>query len=601
MYAAKRPRTDDHECDEPKTTDDADQGDHCTDVPPAMHTHRTFPRIAALLVLLGGATLHAQATQRNAGGGRLDPAGFFDVRARADEARAARQLAQADSLYHILAANAPSDPSLWEALGSIQTALGKRTDAVRSWEAAWRTGSSPRGEVAYIVARLHAGLGHGPEAMDWIDSALVNRLEGRSRLRTDSVFAALRGQPRFDKQAGVMPAGVSRDAGWRHDIAYFVAEAQRLHVSLTRRAFSTMFLRAADSLLRDVPKLSNMGITLGLAHLARQLGDGHSYLIPQALPVPVQFYRFSDGLFIVNASSAHADLIATRVVRIGRVSADSALRAVAATMSSDNEMGVLWLGMNWLIVPVALYALGLSADSSHISLVVENSAGASRTVVLAPAAWAPPRSLRAPTSAAAAPLWLQRVSDKHWVTPLPTLRAVYAQYNEVRNDAKGTVAQFADSVTSMLAVTKATSLIVDVRHNNGGRRTLNTPLLLSMAGFRRASPDHRVFVITGRATFSAAQVFISQAEWMARPIYVGEPSSSRPNFVGEDTEVVLPYSGMRGSVSSQYHQGSTFQDERRFISPHLPVSLSSADYFANRDPAMQAPDQLLRRAQRRSP
>jgi hypothetical protein len=41
------------------------------------------------------------------------------------------------------------------------------------------------------------------------------------------------------------------------------------------------------------------------------------------------------------------------------------------------------------------------------------------------------------------------------------------------------------------------------------------------------------------------------------------------------------------SVSSQYHQANHL-DYRPCIEPDLPVTLSSEDYFANRDPALEA-------------
>jgi hypothetical protein len=275
------------------------------------------------------------------------------------------------------------------------------------------------------------------------------------------------------------------------------------------------------------------------------------------------------------------------------VSADSAMRVIGATLSRDNDMTLAWSGVQLLQLPVALHALGISDDSATLKLEVADASG-TRTVTLATDTVQFFRKLLAPATAKSpAPLWLRRVTEMHWLTPLPELKAVYAQYNQVRNDPSESVAQFADKVAQSLRETKATNLIVDVRHNNGGNRSLNTPLLVTMAAFKRESPENRVYVITGRGTFSAAQVFISQAEWMVNPIFVGEPSSSRPNFVGEETGVVLPYSGMRGSVSNQIHQGSLFQDERTFIAPQIPVALSAVDYFANRDPVMNAITKLL--------
>jgi hypothetical protein len=351
----------------------------------------------------------------------------------------------------------------------------------------------------------------------------------------------------------------------------------------------------AKSLSRNVPKLTDAQVGMGLSHLAALLGDAHSYLVPNLAMVPVQFYQFNDGLYVVKASGAAADLVGSRVDRIGNVSSDSALKVIAATVPKDNEMTPLFLGVIILSMPQALNARGLSSDSSHITLTVTPPGGAARTVTLAPEQWAPERQLGAPPGVnTPLPLWLQHPDNAHWFVPMPDVHAIYAQYNTVGDSPTETVAQFASRLDSALASPSVTSLIVDVRHNNGGNRTLNTPLLLAMAKFKRSAPNHRVFIIMGRGTFSAAQVFISQAEWMVDPIYVGEPSSSKPNFVGEESGTVLPYSGMRGSVSSQYHQGTTYQDERPFIAPQIPVTLSSRDYFSNRDPAMEAIISLLR-------
>ena len=71
------------------------------------------------------------------------------------------------------------------------------------------------------------------------------------------------------------------------------------------------------------------------------------------------------------------------------------------------------------------------------------------------------------------------------------------------------------------------------------------------------------------------------------------PSSSRPNFSGEETNVVLPFSRVRGSISTLYWQDSDPDDLRHWIAPHVPVALSSADYFENHDPAMAAVLQII--------
>lgn len=68
--------------------------------------------------------------------------------------------------------------------------------------------------------------------------------------------------------------------------------------------------------------------------------------------------------------------------------------------------------------------------------------------------------------------------------------------------------------------------------------------------------DLKVFVVIGRHTFSAAQNTATLLDRHTDAVFVGEPSGSRPNFVGETAPFVLPCSGVRANVSDVYWQTS---------------------------------------------
>ena len=71
-------------------------------------------------------------------------------------------------------------------------------------------------------------------------------------------------------------------------------------------------------------------------------------------------------------------------------------------------------------------------------------------------------------------------------------------------------------------------------------------------------------------------------------IFVGEPTGSSPNFVGESVRLALPYSKMEGSISDLYWESSVAMDYRTWIAPLLYAPPSFELYKANRDPAMEA-------------
>ena len=86
---------------------------------------------------------------------------------------------------------------------------------------------------------------------------------------------------------------------------------------------------------------------------------------------------------------------------------------------------------------------------------------------------------------------------------------------------------------------------------------------------------------------------ITDLDRLAEPVFVGEPSGSRPNALSESGNFKLPYSGLSGSLASQLHQQSWPEDHRIWIPPDIPVGLTSEEFFAGRDPALEAITHLI--------
>jgi hypothetical protein len=195
----------------------------------------------------------------------------------------------------------------------------------------------------------------------------------------------------------------------------------------------------------------------------------------------------------------------------------------------------------------------------------------------------------APRRAEKTPLYLRRIDENYWLQLLAEERALYFQFNQVRDaDSGPALAQFADSLRRTLLDNDVRALIVDVRHNNGGNNGLLRPLVQMFIWWEQDRPGRQIFMITGRNTFSAAQNFINRVERWTDAVFVGEPSSSRPNFAGEETNLLLPHSRVRGSISNRYWQDSDQDDRRPWIAPDMPVGFTSEDYFGGNDPALGA-------------
>ena len=524
---------------------------------------------------------------------------YYDAYETADSLYAGGQYAEAARALAELTSENPDDPSTWFRLARARERVGERQGAIDAYRVAYRTGYRYGGWIPYQVAQLYGELGGADSAFVWLGRALDARWGDRRGIASDEAFTALRDDPRFAGIVGLPPRDLTRDEGWRFDIDYLVEEARRMHVGPERVAFSDSFEAAATALKAAVPELTNDQVVVELQHLMTLLGDGHtgiygavgdSPLTFKGSALPVLFYAFEDGLYIVDAAGDAQRWIGHRVVAFGPRSAEAVLQDLPAYIHHDNPMTPLWLGVHFMLpqLPI-LAALGATDDPRAVSLTLEDRAGTRHHAVLEGGRFDFRRKLRPPANQSSPPLWLRHVDRNYWLAPLPEANALYWQFNQVRDIEGGpSIAEFADTLRASLEATDARTLIVDVRHNNGGNNGLLDPLLRTVVWWEQDQPGRRVFVITGRNTFSAAQNFINRMERWTDAVFVGEPSSSRPNFAGEETPLILPYSRVRGSISNLYWQDSDPDDVRPWIAPHVPVELSADDYFAGRDPALEA-------------
>jgi hypothetical protein len=388
-----------------------------------------------------------------------------------------------------------------------------------------------------------------------------------------------------------------RVTGWQSDIDFLLTEIHRQHYIYKSRPLPEAFDRKVRELKDAVPCLTDERMLLELQGLMKQLGDGHCYLLPMMLRdqptkcLPIQLYAFSDGLFVVGAEKGHERWLGRRIERLGPTSAANAMRRVADFASRDNEMGVAWVGPFLLRFRGMLEVLGLEPASAKVRLGYRTAAGneAEEDIDFIPV----PRfrgvpKLGSPSrhGAAEPPLYLRRVSVPFWFQRLGE-DTLYVQFNQVMNGPDESLVAFARRLDAELGERPPALLVVDVRHNNGGNADLLPPLVAALEAFETKQPTAKLVIITGRNTFSAAQIFISQVNHATRALFAGEMSSSKPNFVGEENEIILPWSKAMGSISNRYHE-TIPGDSREGIAPELKVEASAADYFANRDAVLDA-------------
>ena len=98
----------------------------------------------------------------------------------------------------------------------------------------------------------------------------------------------------------------------------------------------------------------------------------------------------------------------------------------------------------------------------------------------------------------------------------------------------------------------------------------------------------KLYVLIGRATFSAAANFAAELDRDTRAIFVGEPTGGGVETYGDTFPVTLPTLGWKVYIAAEYlERKRSASDKRLAVGADLRVDLTSEQYFAGRDPVLE--------------
>ncbi len=547
--------------------------------------------------------------------------------ARASELTAAGDWTAARTAWRAVVEDNPVHGTHWCLLGYVCAEGGRYAEALPAYQQALRLGAvgfepvpTDAGELHLRIATCHAALAQPGPALAVLREALAAGLRDPGRLATDPTFALLRDDPEFtellrpwhpadqpgdgtarDGAAGDGAGGRRdqgrRDEGWRGDLALLLLEIRRRSPNALRVAGRLDEL--GEALHRDIPTLADEQIVLGFWRLLRLLDDGHARLrAERAYPawhvsLPLWFHQFTEGMFVTEADAHYGHLLGGELLTVDDRPIETVLAALDPVLTRDNDQWAVTCQPFWLRRTHYLHALGVLDRPDRARLRVRTLDAAEVEVTVPaqevplealPHTPAPPDALRLPAAVTA--VHLSRRERPYWFVEYPADALVYLQYNSIQDDPEQPWEAFLAQLFERVDAGDGQRLVVDLRYNGGGNTFLAVSLLHAIA--RRPAINRRggLFVLIGRVTFSAAQNLATMLQLYTEAIFVGEPTGSSPNFVGETVPFTLPYSRISANISDLVWQTSWPMDRRVAIAPDLYAPPTFADHLAGRDAAL---------------
>ncbi len=544
--------------------------------------------------------------------GNSSPApAFLRTLARAQTETAAEEWEEAARLWGEVVAQNPIQGNFWARLAEAHHHAQQYRQAIEAYERVLELGTLAEDvspfpfDAAFQIARCHAELGEIEETLRWLARAFdlgYRDIEGAGK---DDSFQKLHDDPRFREIVSLVDVeGMSREEGWQADLSLFARHIKRQAFAPFGHVAEDELEARINALQEAVPRLTDVRIAVEMMRILCLLGDGHAFVEDPdphselSRTVPVQFYLFEEGLYIIAANPAYRKLLGGRVLRLGERPVDEILRGLLPILSRDNAQWPKHAAPVMMCRLPILHALDLVPDPDEVSATVVDLGGQTISVTFATEANDAPRRGFPPypegwqffprTPQSPLPLYLKNLDAPYWFEYLPDSRLVYFQFNSVRDHPQENLADFSRRLFHFIDDHVVDTLVIDVRWNSGGNTFLEMPLLHRIIGCEKINRRGQLFVIVGRKTFSAAQNGATMIERHTEAIFVGEPTGSSPNFVGETIPIELPFSKLRVNVSDLYWQSSWPMDHRPWIGPTLYTPPTFEAYRHNRDPAIEA-------------
>lgn len=394
---------------------------------------------------------------------------------------------------------------------------------------------------------------------------------------------------------------------WREDLTFLRQVIETKYSNLFYNVTKEQFESAADALYSSIPNMTENEIRVGFFKLVAMFRIGHTHfalgsrhgdeLVPVFNHIPVRFYFYSDGVYISRISAKYKDALGGKVLKIGGMNIDEVLLKMHEVISAENEQYFKNNIQYYLCIPEILHALKITGSDDNVSVTYEKDKEESEVTLETekgplnfgnyeldvPAGWV---DAFGDINKSSSVLWMKEPAKFRYYEYMPDTKILYIRHSLVLDAPGETIKQFFDGVFEFADSHEVDKFILDIRLNGGGNNYLNKPIITGIIRARNINRYGHLFVITGKATFSAAQNLTNGLEKYTEAIFVGEPTAENINFYGDTREETLPNSMLRVRLSWLWWQDLDPRDKRQWKAPQLAALMSFNDYKSGVDPSM---------------
>jgi hypothetical protein len=373
-----------------------------------------------------------------------------------------------------------------------------------------------------------------------------------------------------------------RDSRWVNDIAYLEKTLPRVHKNLFFHLPEEEFHRQLAEIKDKVPAYTDEQIEIELSVILAGTGDTHTgSSISAEYRYPLEFHWFAEGIYITGAAKEYAELLDARVITLNGQRIEDVVNKLRPLLGAANESWFKTQIIYYLPIPGVLQYFGVST-TDQLELGVELLNGEEKKVGLQPISYK--EYVAAESPAKPVPLYRSRPDENYWYEYLEEEKTVYLNYNSCRQMRDRPFGIFAKEFWGFVESNEVQKLVLDIRDNRGGSSTILEPFIKDVKKSSFNQPG-RLYVITGRDTYSSAVLNAVRLKKETKAFFVGEATGGEPNHYGEVKQFELPNSEKPIRYSTKYFKW--VEEDINTLAPDKVIEESFAAYREGTDPVLE--------------
>lgn len=384
--------------------------------------------------------------------------------------------------------------------------------------------------------------------------------------------------------------GGDRNSKWVKDLNYLQEALPKKHANLFFKVSEEQFNNQINELKKSVENLNDDEIIDEIYRIVALVGDGHTKAQREfSRSYPFQFYYFKDSIYVINTIEEYKEALNCELIKINGHDIKTITDKLSPLISRENDVTIKKVLPNYLFRPEILHGVQIIDDiDSVVDFTFKDRNGKFIDLKVESLDTTLDNSKKFVISRdydQTYPLYMQKPGFNYWYQYLEKDKVLYLKYNACSEDEKGgRLDDFNNEVLSFIQNNQVDKFVIDMRHNSGGGENKLEGIIEGIKN-SKLNDKKKFFVIVGRTTFSAA--IIDAVKWRneTNAVFVGEPTSGKPNHYGAVKNFLLPNSKLNVQYSTTY--AKTSDDESDSFIPDKTIELSIDDYVNKKDPVLE--------------